>query len=164
MPVAKKEIFHSKDPLWAIIFSIVIASVLMVYPMSYELSAWRPIFMLLVTLFWIMCQPAWCGVWFAFALGMFSDLLMETPLGVNALCFVIIAFFARYFTRDKRIMTETNLWFICAIAVAAYLLFMWALLIMWGEEVAIIRHWMPWLSSVVAWFLVYYGLKKWRAV
>lgn len=164
MPLAKKENFQSRDPLWAIIFSVVIASVLMVYPVPYEISAWRPTVMLLVMLFWVMCQPAWCGVWFAFILGMFTDLLIETPLGINALCFVLIAFFARYFTRDKRIMTENNLWVICTVAVAVYLLLMWLLLIMLGEEVAIVRHWTPWLSSIVMWFVVYYGLKKWRAV
>ncbi|GAA5008485.1 hypothetical protein GCM10023206_15050 [Acinetobacter puyangensis] len=164
MQLAKKENFQSKDPLWAIIFSIVIASVLMVYPLSYELSAWRPAFMLLVMLFWVLCQPAWCGVWFAFVLGMVTDLLMEMPLGANAMSFVILAFSVRYFTRDKRVMTESNLWAICALSVVAYLLQTWLILIMSGEYVSIIRHWTPLLSSILIWPLVYFGLKKWRAV
>lgn len=164
MQLAKKENFQSKDPLWAIILSVVIASVLMVYPLSYGLSAWRPAFMLLVMLFWVLCQPAWCGVWFAFALGMATDLLMEMPLGANAMSFVILAFAVRYFTRDKRIMTQSNLWMICSLSVVAYLLQTWLILIMSGEYVSIIRHWTPILSSILIWPLVYFGLKKWRAV
>jgi len=32
-----------KDPLWIIIVSIVIASILVVYPMSYAIAGWRPL-------------------------------------------------------------------------------------------------------------------------
>ncbi len=164
MPVAKKENFQSRDPLWIIIISVILASVLMVYPVSYEMSAWRPAFMLLVMFFWVMCQPAWCGVWFALILGAFTDLLMEMPLGANAMCFVLIAFFARYFTREKRIMTESNLWIIFGLAVLFYLVFMWAVLLLSDESVLIMRHWKPFISTVLSWPIVYFGLKKWRAV
>lgn len=164
MQLAKKENFQSRDPLWAIIISVIFASVIMVYPISYEMAAWRPAFMLLIMLFWIMCQPAWCGVWFAFTLGIFSDLLMEVPLGANALCFVSISFIVRYLTRDKRIMTEMNLWVICGLVTVAYLLFLWLIIVMLGEDIAIIRHWKPLISSILIWPLIYYGLKKWRAV
>ncbi len=70
MALAKKENFQSRDPLIAIVISVVIGSVLMVYPVSYFLSGWRPTFMLLIMLFWVMCQPAWCGVWFAYSPGL----------------------------------------------------------------------------------------------
>lgn len=164
MALAKKENFQSRDPLIAIVISVVIGSVLMVYPVSYFLSGWRPTFMLLIMLFWVMCQPAWCGVWFAFMVGIFTDLLMEYPLGLNAMSFVLIAFFARFFTRERRIMTQTNLWMIAIIAIAFHLLLMWLLLVMSGNEMGILRHWQALLSSVLIWPVVYWGLKKWRAV
>ena len=164
MALAKKENFQSRDPLIAIVISVVIGSVLMVYPVSYFLSGWRPTFMLLIMLFWVMCQPAWCGVWFAFLVGIFTDLLMEYPLGLNAMSFVLIAFFARFFTRERRIMTQTNLWMIAIIAIAFHLLLMWLLLVMAGNEMGILRHWQALLSSVLIWPVVYWSLKKWRAV
>lgn len=164
MALAKKQNFQSRDPLIAIVISVVIGSVLMVYPVSYFLSGWRPTFMLLIMLFWVMCQPAWCGVWFAFMVGVFTDLLMEYPLGLNAMSFVLIAFFARFFTRERRIMTQTNLWMIAIIAIAFHLLLMWLLLVMSGNEMGILRHWQALLSSVLIWPVVYWGLKKWRAV
>lgn len=164
MHLAKKENFQSRDPLWAIIISVIIASVLMVYPLSYELSAWRPTLMLLIMFFWVICQPAWCGVWFAFALGIFTDFLLEMPIGINAIAYISVAFVVRYLTRDKRIMTETNLWMIVAIVVPIYLAFIWLMLIMIGEDVAILRHWKPLITSILIWPIVYWGLKKWRAV
>lgn len=164
MALAKKENFQSRDPLIAIVLSVILASVFMVYPVSYFLSGWRPAFMLLIMLFWVMCQPAWCGVWFAFLVGIFTDLLMEYPLGLNAMSFVLIAFFARFFTRERRIMTQTNLWMIAIIAIAFHLLLMWLLLVMAGNEIGILRHWQALLSSVLIWPVVYWSLKKWRAV
>lgn len=164
MSLAKKQNFESKDPLWAIIFSVVIASVLMVYPVSYEMSAWRPVFMLLVMLFWVMCQPAWCGVWFALALGFFTDFLNEIPIGISGLSYIIIAFGMRYFTREKRIMTFYNLWVIAAISVISYLFLVWVMLVLSGEDVHIIRHWKPVMISILVWPILYSGLKKWRAV
>ena len=157
MALAKKENFQSRDPLIAIVLSVILASVFMVYPVSYFLSGWRPTFMLLVMFFWVMCQPAWCGVWFAFLVGIFTDLLM-------AMSFVLIAFFARFFTRERRIMTQTNLWMIAIIAIAFHLLLMWLLLVMAGNEMGILRHWQALLSSVLIWPVVYWSLKKWRAV
>ena len=51
-----------KDPFVVIVISIIIASVLMIYPLSYPIAAWRPLFMLLIMLYWSLCQPNWCGI------------------------------------------------------------------------------------------------------
>ena len=113
---------QSPDPLIAIISSIVVASVLMVYPLPYDVASWRPLFFLLIMLFWVLCQPAWCGIWFAFSLGVATDFMMDAILGQYALSFVIIAFLARYFTHNQRILTFGNLWIIAAVAVFLHLL------------------------------------------
>ena len=99
MLIAKLRSEKNRDPLIAIIVSVIICSILIVYPLSYAVSGARPLFMLLVMLFWVMCQPTWCGIWFAFGTGIFADLLVDAPLGMNALSFVIITFVARFLTR-----------------------------------------------------------------
>ena len=94
MPIAKLKREKRKDPLWGIILSVIVGSVLMVYPLSYDISGWRPLFMLMIMLFWVVCQPTWCGVciWH----GNFTDLLLDAPLGLNALSFVIVTFVTRF--------------------------------------------------------------------
>lgn len=165
MPVAKKESFtQHRDPLWAIIASVIVASVLTVYPMAYHLSAWRPAFMLMVVFFWVMCQPVWTGVWFAFAVGVMTDLLLEMPLGANALLFVIISFVVRYFTREKRIMTQIQLWAIFAMCVTAYVIATWIIIFLLGTELSIIRQLQTSFMSIVSWPVLYWLLKRWRAV
>ena len=42
MPIAKLRYEKRKDPLIVIILSVIVGSVLMVYPLSYDISGWRP--------------------------------------------------------------------------------------------------------------------------
>lgn len=162
MPIAKLRSQKPQDPLFPIIISVILASVLMVYPLSYTASGWRPVFMMMVMLFWVLCQPTWCGVWFAFATGIFADLLLDAPLGLNALSFVFITFFVRFFTRERRILTAANLWLIAAMAIVAHLFFIWMSQTMGGVQFSIARHWQPLLTSLCTWPVLYYLLRKWR--
>ena len=162
MLIAKLRSQKNRDPLIAIILSVIVCSVLMVYPLSYAISGARPLFMLLVMLFWVMCQPTWCGIWFAFGTGIFVDLLIDAPLGMNALSFVTIAFVARFLTRERRILTFGNLWVISFMAVLAHLFMTWIAQIMGGMQFSIVRHWQPLLSSIFTFPVIYFLLKKWR--
>ncbi|MCL6238088.1 MULTISPECIES: rod shape-determining protein MreD [Acinetobacter] len=162
MSLAKLSRHTERDPLFPIIISIILASVLMVYPLSYDLSGWRPLFMMMIMLFWVLCQPTWCGVWFAFATGLFTDLLTDAPFGMNALSFVVIAFVTRFLTRERRILTFGNLWIIAAMAIFAHLLFVWIVQVMGGAQFSFARHWQPIVTSLLIWPIMYYFLRKWR--
>lgn len=162
MSLARLKNRRHRDPLIAIIMSVIFASIILVYPLSYSLSGWRPLFMLMTMLFWVMCQPSWCGVWFAFATGIFADLLLDAPLGMNALLFVLIAFVARYFTRERRVMTFFNLWVISIIAVFSYLFLTWLAQLFSPNNFSLARHWQPMLVSILSFPMLYYVLKKWR--
>lgn len=151
-----------KDPFLVIVISVVICSILVVYPLSYGIASWRPLFMLLITLFWVLCQPTWCGVWFAFAMGLFTDLLLDAPLGMNALSYVILAFLTRYFIRERRVLTFANLWVIICLALTAHLLFTLMAQTMFGINFSLTRHWQPLLTSILSWPILYYILKRWR--
>ncbi|MGE8558026.1 MULTISPECIES: rod shape-determining protein MreD [unclassified Acinetobacter] len=162
MRLAKLRAETNRDPLIAIIVSVIFCSVLMVYPLSYAVSGARPLFMLLLMLFWVMCQPTWCGIWFAFATGIFTDLLLDAPLGMNALSFVLITFIVRFLTRERRILTFGNLWVISFLVVLAHLFLTWVLQIMGGLQFSITRHWQPLLTSLLVFPVMYFMLKKWR--
>lgn len=162
MPIAKLNYKKRQDPLWMIITSIVIGSVLLVYPMAYETSGWRPAVMLLIMLFWILYQPGWSGIWFAFGLGIFTDLLLDAPLGLNALSFVLITFATRYFIRERRILTFGNSWVIAIIAIVSHSAFIWMSQTISGINFSMARHWQPMLTGILAWPMVYFFLYKWR--
>lgn len=153
---------YSKDPLFVMVVSVIICSVLEVYPLSYAFAGWRPLLMLMLTLFWVLCQPTWCGVWFAFGMGLFTDLLLDAPLGLHALSYVLITFITRYFTRERRIMTFTNTWVIASMALLAHLLFILLAQVLSDMQFSITRHWQPLLSSILLWPVLYYCLRRWR--
>lgn len=152
----------NKDPLIAIVLSVIVASVLIVYPLSYGASGWRPEYMLLVVMFWVLCQPTWCGVWFAFATGMFLDLLVGSPLGLNALSFVILTFVTRFLTREKRILTFLHIWIIVSLSTVVHLLLQWFMQVMGGLDFALARHWQPLPATIAIFPVLYYVLKRWR--
>ncbi|MDV2467519.1 rod shape-determining protein MreD [Acinetobacter chinensis] len=162
MLIAKIRSHQKRDPLIAIVVSVLIASILMVYPLSYAVSGWRPSFMLMIMLFWVLCQPTWCGVWFAFGVGLFTDLLFDAPLGMNALSFVIITFVSRFLTRERRILTFSNLWIITTLALIAHLMLVWMMQTMGGIQVSITRYWQPMLTSAMIWPVIYFLLRRWR--
>ena len=153
---------QGKDPLLIIVISVLICSVLVVYPLSYNVASWRPLIMLMVTLFWVLCQPKWCGVWFAFSIGLFTDLLLDAPLGLNALSYVLLTFSIRYFVRERRVMTFSNTWMIAGLGLLGHLLFILFSQVIAGMQFSITRHWLPLLSSVMLWPVLYYCLRKWR--
>jgi len=118
--------------------------------------------MFLIMLFWVLCQPTWCGIWFAFTLGLFTDLLLDAPLGMNALSYVLIAFLTRYFIRERRVLTFSNLWVITMLAILAHLTFTFMAQVMAGTHFSITRHWQTLISSIFCWPILYYLLKRWR--
>lgn len=155
--------YNSKDPFLVICISIIIASILTVYPLPYAVAGWRPHFMLIFSLFWVMCQPTWCGVWFSFTIGVFTDLLLGMPLGANALCFVGLGFVARLLTREFAYIPFLFLWLISALALLTYIFVMWLGLMATDTVFIMARHWQPLLTSVAIFPLIFWLLKRWRA-
>lgn len=153
---------NHKDPLFVIVFSIFICSILTVYPVAYLWAGWRPMFMLMITLFWVICQPTWCGVWFAFTVGIFTDLLLDAPLGLNALSYVLFTFITRYFIRERRIMTFSNTWVISILVFLGHLIFIMLSQLIAGIEFGMGRHWQPLMTSILFWPVLYYLVKPWR--
>ncbi len=151
------------DPLLPIPMSLLIGVILTVYPVPYAWLTWRPEFMLMLTLFWVMVQPTWCGIWFAFFVGLLTDFMLDSQLGLHALVFVVLSFLAKFFMRHKRMLTFLNLWIISTIAVLANLMILFIFQRMSGNIVSF-WFWGPLLPSIVIWPLIYTCLKRWRGI
>lgn len=159
---AKNSLSPKNDPLIIIIISVLVASVVTIYPLPYDTAIWRPCFLMLVTLFWVLCQPSWCGVWFAFATGLFTDLLIDAPLGQSALIYVILTFTTRYFVREKRVLNFLMLWLIISLSVISYGVFLWLTQMAVHINYPMMHRLPPILSSILIWPIIYTLLKKWR--
>jgi rod shape-determining protein MreD len=91
---------------WAIIFlTLFIALILMILPLPHWAESFRPAWLLLVVLYWVIKLPHRVNVGIAWLLGIMLDVLQGTLLGENALCFSLLAYFAYRMCRQIRLFS-----------------------------------------------------------
>lgn len=111
--------------LLTIVLSFVLASMMSVYPLSFELARYRPMMLLLVLIFWVIYQPKWVGVGIAFFVGLLADLLLDTHLGYQAFCAVASVFTIRILTLYTKRLDLTSAWILAIASMTVYRLFLW---------------------------------------
>ncbi len=79
--------------LWFFLTTLLLALILAVYPLSPQWSWWRPDWVLLLLVFWVITHPELLGIGVAWLLGLFLDVLQGAALGGNAFAFCVIAYF-----------------------------------------------------------------------
>ena len=75
-----------------IYISLFLALILEVMPLPIGLNSWRPAWVFIAVLYWIMALPHRVSIGHAFFLGIFLDVAMGIVLGVNALSFALSAY------------------------------------------------------------------------
>lgn len=69
------------------IVSIIVAAIFQLLPASGDWILWKPNFLLMVTIAWVLYVPNQYGVGFAAAVGLLADTLFRTTLGHYVLVF-----------------------------------------------------------------------------
>ncbi len=75
-----------------IYLSLLAALLLTVTPVPFQFNLFRPDWVLLVLIYWILALPRRVNIGTAFFMGLLTDVLVGTVLGVNALAFSVVAF------------------------------------------------------------------------
>ncbi len=75
-----------------IYLSLVVALLLTVIPVPFQISLFRPDWVLLVLMYWTLALPRRVNILTAFFIGFLTDVLVGTVLGVNALAFSVVTF------------------------------------------------------------------------
>jgi rod shape-determining protein MreD len=115
--------------------------------------------MLMVMLFWVLCQPTWCGVWFAFV-WVFLPIYCLMHLWFKCAEFCRDYFWARYFIRERRVSLLEFMDY-CDSCDFGLVIFVWVTQVMAGINYPVMRHWQPLISSVLL-GLCLLLFKKWR--
>ena len=77
-----------------LLFTFLVALLLSILPLPYQLKWLMPNWLALVLIYWIIFIPKLVGVFFTFILGIFIDLLLGNLLGTTSLYLIPVAFFA----------------------------------------------------------------------
>lgn len=83
--------------LYLLVFSsFLMALLLSVYPLPMECRWWRPEFVLLVAIYWIIAMPFNISLLALCGLGLFQDLLEGVPFGQHSLGLIVVSYFCLF--------------------------------------------------------------------
>ncbi|MGH1426831.1 MAG: rod shape-determining protein MreD [Arenicella sp.] len=122
----------------------------------------RPDWLALVVVYWVLAFPERLSVSYGFFNGLFLDLILVKPLGLNALGFVLLAYLINYWSSQIRAL---SLWQQCVFLVV--LLSVCKLLIGIAAVITadFVFTWFYWYSMIgnfVFWPVVYVLLREIR--
>lgn len=79
---------------WVVLLSFAVAALLEVLPLPASIAWWRPQFIALVLLYWVVAIPHRVGLTTALLVGLYADVLCGAVLGQHALALVLVTYIA----------------------------------------------------------------------
>ena len=147
---------------FALVMTFVFGLVLEIYPVPEMLQWWRPSWLLLTMIYWVMALPNRIGIVTAWLVGLILDVSLGNPLGIHGATFAICAYIV--FSLNKRLRLFT-LW---QQSLFVGLLVGFDLVIsLWVENFIEFRqrgpeYWFPIISSTLIWPLSFILLRHIR--
>jgi rod shape-determining protein MreD len=99
------EISGQARNVWVIVMSLVFAAVLSIVPLPAWLALWRPDWIALVLIYWVIALPHRVGLISAWLVGFLIDVLDGTLLGLNAVILAAMAYIALTLYQRLRMFT-----------------------------------------------------------
>ena len=84
--------FNKHHGGWIILGTLVLAALFTVLPLPDWLEAYRPEWVALVVIYWVVALPDRIGLFSAWIAGFFMDVLEGSLLGLNALALALVAY------------------------------------------------------------------------
>lgn len=150
-----------RSPVLPLIFSLMLSLLLSILPLPQGLAPWRPEWVTLMLVFWVMHAPMWVGVWTAAFMGMLLDVLLDTPLGLHASSLVMVVYLGRVTQRWAGIFSIRQTTALVLLLVLAGRALRFAELKLFGVPPADWSYLLPVLASALVWPTVLLSLRRW---
>ena len=148
----------SSHGMGVIIITIVFAMLLMMLPISDHFRPFRPEFVLMVLIYWVMALPCRVGVGSAWIVGVLMDALMGVTLGISALSYALVIFFtARFYLQLRQYPTWQQALIISMLVLVVHIVAM-----VMSSQTRHLYFWLPVLSSMMIWPINYALLRNIR--
>lgn len=149
-----------RNPFIALPLSLFLAFVLAVLPLPQGLSYWRPEFVTIVLVFWVLNAPNIVGIWFAFFVGLLLDVLFASTFGVHTLVLSLVAWMARLSWRWVAVFSVWQTSGLVLGLVLASLVVKRVLLGLVAVPPDSALYWLPALTSALVWPSVMVSLRR----
>lgn len=135
----------------ALIMTIVMGLVLQIYPLPDSIVWWRPSWLLLTMIYWVMALPNRVGILSAWFVGLILDVSMGTHLGIHGSTFAISAYIVFSLTNRLRLFTLWQQSLMVGLLVGFDLV-----VSLWIENFIEYRerphsYWLPMITSTLVW-------------
>lgn len=151
---------HREASVAAILVSFFIAFLLTALPLPEVLAAWRPLWVAMVLVFWVLNAPHRVGIWIGFGLGILLDGLQGNAFGLHPLGLALVAWLTRLSYRRVRVFSIWQTGGLLLAIMLAYQLTGYFVLRFLGEAPASALYWLPSLTSALVWPTVMLSLRS----
>ena len=149
---------ESTNGMGVIIITIAFAMLLMMLPMPDQLRPFRPEFVLMVLIYWVIALPRRVSVGFAWIVGVLMDALMGVTLGISAFSYVLVIFFtARFYLQLRQYPAWQQAFIIAMLVLVVHII-----AIAMSSQTRYLHVWVPALSSMIIWPINYSLLRNIR--
>ncbi|PIE46937.1 MAG: rod shape-determining protein MreD [Gammaproteobacteria bacterium] len=152
-------VYDKPYKIFGIILSFTVAIILNVYPLSVGMAPLRPMFIMMVLIFWLIFQPQLIGLFFAFFIGLIADMLLDTVLGQQAFCSVLMALVIRISSLYIRQINQTNAWFLACLCLLTFQCSLWALQL-FSQNIFVSASAISLLMSMLSWPIIMWFLGR----
>lgn len=142
--------------------SILLALVLSILPLSAALNWWQPAWLLLALIFWIFAEPTRVGLFTIWLLGLYFDLLTESPLGQHAIPLLLVGYLLLKFHARLTIFPFARQFLVMFILVLFYYGVQYELAHLTHSFNWSIQLFYPVISTSILWIIVFNLLKSYQ--
>jgi len=145
---------------WIITVTFLLAALLTVLPLPEWMESYRPEWVALVVIYWVMALPERIGLFTAWISGFFLDVVEGSLLGMNALALALVAYLALSLYQRMRMFTAVQQSSTVLILVGIHqLLSFWVLTANSQNTAPNLIFMISALSSAIVWPFVFLGLR-----
>jgi rod shape-determining protein MreD len=153
---------HASENWFARVATLIGALMLSVVPLPASVASFRPDWVAVLLLYWVLIAPRRLSLLTAFWMGLALDTLSGALLGQHALALLLIVYLSQRFYLRIRVFPASQL-----ALTAVVLLSLYEFLLFWidgvvGRTVAPVERWAPIISSTVLWIVLIAFIERGR--
>lgn len=134
-----------------IALSILVGMMLLILPLPHSVAWFRPAWVFMILMFWMICIPHRVGIGIALFVGLWLDLLTGTIFGLHAFVLAVIAYFIIKFHVQIRSFPLWQQTLLIMLLTVVYLALQYWLLALAGTSPDTWKYWLPIVTTTVLW-------------